>query len=105
MSTVSSDDVTALEPASDELHARRVELDEAISALVRVQREVQRTADAASLDLVKVDVALAALDDLRDKEVRAREKLADVRSELSGLRKVDANLSDASPLTSTRSCA
>ncbi|WP_419030485.1 chromosome segregation SMC family protein, partial [Collinsella stercoris] len=157
--TVASDDVTALEPASDELHARRVELDEAISALVREQREVQRTADAASLDLVKVketlsnaeiedgmyarrleqideeadelqasldfrrtrveeleaelegtrdrrdeakgavDVALAALDDLRDKEVRAREKLADVRSELSGLRKVDASLSDASPLT------
>ena len=138
---------------------RRVELDEAISALVREQREVQRTADAASLDLVKVketlsnaeiedgmyarrleqideeadelqasldfrrtrveeleavvegardrrdeakgavDVALAALDDLRDKEARAREKLADVRSELSGLRKVDASLSDASPLT------
>ena len=157
--TVASDDVTAFEPASDELHARRVELDEAISALVREQREVQRTADAASLDLVKVketlsnaeiedgmyarrleqideeadelqasldfrrtrveeleaelegardrrdeakgavDVALAALDDLRDKEVRAREKLADVRSELSGLRKVDASLSDASPLT------
>ena len=156
---VASDDVTALEPASDELHARRVELDEAISALVREQREVQRTADAASLDLVKVketlsnaeiedgmyarrleqideeadelqasldfrrtrveeleaelegardrrdeakgavDVALAALDDLRDKEARAREKLADVRSELSGLRKVDASLSDASPLT------
>ena len=44
-------------------------------------------------------MALAALDDLRDKEVRAREKLADVRSELSGLRKVDASLSDASPLT------
>lgn len=157
--TVASDDVAALEPASDELHARRVELDEAISALVREQREVQRTADAASLDLVKVketlsnaeiedgmyarrleqideeadelqasldfrrtrveeleaelesardrrdeakgavDVALAALDDLRDKEARAREKLADVRSELSGLRKVDASLSDASPLT------
>ena len=57
--TVASDDVTALEPASDELHARRVELDEAISALVREQREVQRTADAASLDLVKVKETLS----------------------------------------------
>ena len=155
---VAGSDVARLEPAADELHARRVELDDAISALTREQREVQRTADSAALELVKVketlsnaeiedgmyarrleqiddevdelkasldhrrgrseeleaelegarvardeakaavDVAIAALAELREKEAQAREKLADVKSELSGLRKVDASLSDASPL-------
>ena len=56
---VASGDVRALEPAADELHARRVELDESITALTREQREVQRAADSASLELVKVKETLS----------------------------------------------
>ncbi len=157
---VSSEDVAALEPAAGELHARRVELDELISTLTRAQRDAQRTADNASLELVKVketlsnaeledgmyakrleqiddeaqtltaslesrrgraeeleaeleaarvkrdeakaavEVAIAALADLREKESEARNTLGDVRSELSGLKKLDASMADASTLVS-----
>ncbi len=151
-------DVSSLEPAADELHARRVELDELISTLTRSVRDAQRNADNAALELVKVretlsnaeiedgmyakrleqvddeadelraslehrrdrsveleaeledarkgrqeakdalDVAISALAQLREQEGNARTKLADVRSELSGLRKLDASLADSSPL-------
>lgn len=151
-------DVSSLEPAADELHARRVELDELISTLTRSVRDAQRNADNAALELVKVretlsnaeiedgmyakrleqvddevdelraslehrrdrsieleaeledarksrqeakdalDVAISALAQLREQEGDARTKLADVRSELSGLRKLDASLADSSPL-------
>ena len=155
---VARGDVDACEPAARELHARRVELDERLSAITREQREVQRTADNASLELVKVreslsnaeledsmyasrleqigdeaeqvqaslesrrgraeeldteledartrrdearagiDAAVAALAGLREREADARGKLADVRSELAGLQKLDEGLADASPL-------
>ena len=52
-------DVDASEPTARELHARRMELDKRISALTREQREVQRTADNASLELVKVRESLS----------------------------------------------
>lgn len=52
-------DVAAFEPAADELHARRVELDELISTLTRAQREAQSAADNASLELVKVRETLS----------------------------------------------
>ena len=152
-------DVDACEPAARDLHARRVELDEKISAVTREQREVQRTADNASLELAKVreslsnaeledgmyatrleqlgeeaervqaslesrrgraeeleaeledargrrdearsgiETATAALAGLREREAEARTKLADVRSELSGLQKLDDGFADTSPLT------
>ena len=155
---VARGDVDACEPAAQELHARRVELDERLSAITREQREVQRTADNASLELAKVreslsnaeledsmyasrleqigdeaeqvqaslesrrgraeeldveldgararrdearagiDTAVAALAGLREREAEARGKLADVRSELAGLQKLDEGLADASPL-------
>ena len=155
---VARGDVDSCEPAAVDLHSRRVELDEKISALTREQREVQRTADNASLELVKVRESLsnaeledgmyakrleqigdeaeqvqvslesrrgraeeldAALEDararrdearagieaatsalaaMREREGSARTKLADVRSELSGLQKLDEGLVDASPL-------
>ncbi|MFR2951256.1 MAG: chromosome segregation protein SMC, partial [Collinsella intestinalis] len=47
-------DVSSLEPAADELHTRRVELDELISTLTRSVRDAQRNADNAALELVKV---------------------------------------------------
>ena len=155
---VARGDVDAAEPAARELHERRVKLDERLSAITREQREVQRTADNASLELAKVreslsnaeledsmyasrleqigeeaeqvqaslesrrgraeeldaeledararrdetragiDAAVAALSGLRDREAEARGKLADVRSELAGLQKLDEGLADASPL-------
>ncbi len=56
---VARGDVENFEPAADELHTRRVELDELISTLTRTQREVQRTADTAALELVKVKETLS----------------------------------------------
>ena len=58
-SEVAGRDVAELEPDAGELHARRVELDERISALGREQREAQRRADAASLELAKVRESLS----------------------------------------------
>ena len=52
-------EVDACAPAAEDLHARRVALDERTSALTREQREVQRAADAASLELVKVKESLS----------------------------------------------
>lgn len=52
-------DVSSLEPAADELHARRVELDELISTLTRSVRDAQRNADNAALELVKVRETLS----------------------------------------------
>ena len=52
-------DVEAASPAAEELHARRVELDDRISAIAREQREVQRAADTASLELAKVRESLS----------------------------------------------
>ena len=152
-------DVSELEPAAERLHQRRVELDERISAVTREQRETQRRADSASLELVKLkeslsnasledgmyakrleqiddeadqlqaslesrrgraeeleaelsgarerrdasrtatEVASRALTDLRSKESAARDRLSGVRSELSGLRQLDARMADSSPLT------
>ena len=71
------EDVASLEPAADELHAARVELDERISALTREQRELQRRADAASLQLAKVRESLsnAALED--DMYAKRLEQMAD----------------------------
>ncbi|WP_144743082.1 chromosome segregation protein SMC [Enorma burkinafasonensis] len=56
---VADADVARLEPAADELHARRVELDEAIGRLTRDQREAQRRADDATLELARVRESLA----------------------------------------------
>ncbi len=52
-------DVDDFLPAADELHVRRVELDERISRLNRSQRDAQRTIDDASLSLVKVKESLS----------------------------------------------
>ena len=52
-------DVDDFLPAADELHARRVELDERISRLNRGQRDAQRAIDEASLSLVKVKESLS----------------------------------------------
>ena len=152
------DEVDGCEPAAKELHARRAALDERISALTREQRELQRTADSAALELAKVreslsnaeledgmyakrleqldeeaeqvqaslesrriraeeldaelegararrdearsglETANAAVSSLRERETESRDKLAGVRSELAGLRKLDDSLADASPL-------
>ena len=51
--------VDAAGPAAEELHSRRVELDERISKLTREQREVQRQADNAALELAKVRDSLS----------------------------------------------
>ncbi|HJG36324.1 chromosome segregation protein SMC [Enorma phocaeensis] len=56
---IAEGDVARLEPAADELHARRVELDEAIGRLTREQRDAQRRADDATLELARVREALS----------------------------------------------
>ena len=56
---VAQRDVDAAAPAAEELHARRVELDERISALTRSQREAQRAVDDRSLELARVKESLA----------------------------------------------
>ena len=56
---VAERDVAELEPAADELHTRRSELDAQQGALSREQRELQRTADDASLELAKLNESLA----------------------------------------------
>lgn len=56
---VARGDVAAFEPRADELHARRIELDKLISTLTHTQREVQRVADTAALELVKVKETLS----------------------------------------------
>ena len=56
---VAEADVKRLEPAADELHARRVELDGRQSEFGRAQRESQRAADDAALSLAKLNETLA----------------------------------------------
>ena len=53
-SDVARADVEGLSPAAERLHNQRLELDERISELTREQREHQRQADAASLELARV---------------------------------------------------
>ena len=53
------DDVDAAGPATAQLHERRVELDDQISQLAREQRDVQRVADNAALELAKVKDSLS----------------------------------------------
>ena len=56
---VASEDVESAAPAAEALHARRHELDQAVSDLTREQREVQRACDAASLELAQVKETLS----------------------------------------------
>ena len=51
--------VEELEPAADELHTKRVQLDEQIARLTREQRDEQRQADNAALELAKVKDSLS----------------------------------------------
>ena len=53
------EDVDAAGPAAAELHERRVALDNQISQLTREQRDVQRVADNAALELAKVKDSLS----------------------------------------------
>ena len=53
------DDVDAAAPAAAQLHERRVALDNQISQLTREQRDVQRAADNAALELAKVKDSLS----------------------------------------------
>ena len=56
---VAREDVASLEPAADELHARRMELDELLTRLNRARRDAQRRADDAALEYVKVKEKLS----------------------------------------------
>lgn len=80
--TVAAEDVAALEPAADELHARRIELGEVITALTREQREVQRTSDGAALELVKVKETLSNAELEDDMYARRLEQVDDEADEL-----------------------
>ncbi len=53
------EDVDAAGPAAAQLHERRVALDNQISQLTREQRDVQRVADNAALELAKVKDSLS----------------------------------------------
>lgn len=53
------EDVDAAGPAAAELHERRLALDNQISQLTREQRDVQRVADNAALELAKVKDSLS----------------------------------------------
>ena len=57
--SIAEADVKRFEPAADELHARRVELDHEIADHTRKQREAERAADEASLALAKVKETLS----------------------------------------------
>ena len=57
--SVAEEDVSELAPAADELKRRRAELDERQAALARASREHQRRADAASLELAKLNESLS----------------------------------------------
>ena len=96
-------DVDAAEPAARRLHARRVELDDKISAANREQREAQRAADAASLELARVKDSLAGaeqqdalfasrLEQIDDAADEVRASLASRRSRADEL---EATLADA----------
>ena len=82
-------DVAELEPAAVKLHERRVELDRSITDLTRRQRDAQRMADKAALDLAKVRDSLSN---------------AEVEDEMfaSRLEQIDASVEEVS--TSLDSC-
>ena len=102
------EDVDAAGPAAAELHERRVALDNQISQLTREQRDVQRVADNAALELAKVKDSLSnaevednmyvsrleqvdeeldgALDQARQAQIDAREAAEVARTALKDLR-------------------
>ena len=105
------EDVDAAGPAAAELHERRVALDNQISQLTREQRDVQRVADNAALELAKVKDSLSnaevednmyasrleqideqleelegALEEARQAQVDAREATETARAALKDLR-------------------
>ncbi len=82
------DEVETLQASLESRRTRVCELEEELAS-ARAQRE-----EAAQALHVAQDAHAA----LREREREARQKLADVRSELSGLQKLDERLADASPL-------
>ena len=100
---VAEDDVARLEPAASELHARRVELDDELSTLSREQRECQRTADNAALELAKLTESLsnAELEDemyasrLSQIEEGAEEVAASLEHRRERAEELDALLAEA----------
>ncbi len=56
---VAKADVAQLEPVAEQSHKRRVELDERIAQLTRRQRDAQRAADEATLELARVRESLS----------------------------------------------
>ena len=100
---VAEDDVARLEPAAQESHAKREELDRRIGALTREQRDAQRKADDATLELAKVRESLSNAE-LEDSMYATRleqieEQADNVRASLEARRtraeEVDAELDDA----------
>ena len=96
-------DVDAAAPAAERLHARRVELDGSISKLNREQRDEQRRADSASLELAKVRESLSNAE-LEDSMFASRleqidEQAETVRASLAHRRgraeELDAAIADA----------
>ena len=96
-------DVEKAEPASDDLHARRVDLDEQLRALTRDMREKRSVADSCALDYVKVKEALsnAELEDsmyasrLEQIDAQAEEVAASLESRRDRADEVDELLADA----------
>ena len=74
------------------LESRRARIEE-LEAQLDTARSERDDAKAA------VQVAIDACKRLRDQESEARARLADVQTELSGLRKLDSRLAESSPLT------
>ncbi|MDY2778148.1 MAG: chromosome segregation protein SMC [Collinsella sp.] len=75
------------------LESRRARVEE-LDALLEDAHARQREAKES------IATARAALDVLRTKESEARSRLSEVTSELAGLKRLDAELSDSSPLVS-----
>ncbi len=100
---VAQADVAELAPAAEQLHARRVELDELIARLTRERREAQRTADDAALSYVKAKetVSNAELEDsmyasrLEQIDAQAEEVRASLESRRVRAEELDAELADA----------
>ena len=96
-------DVEKAEPASDDLHARRVDLDEQLRALTRDMREQRSVADSCALDYVKVKEALsnAELEDsmyasrLEQIDAQAEEVAASLESRRDRADEVEELLADA----------
>lgn len=58
--SVAEADVAEMEPSAQKLHARRLELEESTTVLTREQRDKQKTADNASLELAKLNESLSS---------------------------------------------